>query len=1067
MMAPGFTSMSRRFSLARIVMLAVVCSLGLVGCGDSDGDVVFGPSGDSDGDMVGSPGDEGQDFGQLPIDFIPGQQATPPVADPYADYGVSMSILPPGQSDNGGVTGLVIDIVEGVPVVGDVPLVSDLVGELLTTAVDDVVGATGLVPALTRSSHFDDQIAPYWDLTQASPGLSREDLSRYFKNAPLLAPDAIAWADETRVEAGGYGVSIRREPEFDVPHVYGDDRAGAFFGLGYVTAQDRLFLLDVIRRAGRGELSKFLGRADFSFDFAINAQAPYTERERTRQFLQLAARHGPLGVQMIEDGNAFIAGINRYIQDARRGLLEVPIEYLGLGVPLEEFVVEDIVAVATVIQAELGAGGGREERNLQLIQALAGETDDVEAACRLYHDIRNANEPGTSITTTRSFATQAPQTLDDTVCPLRSDFSARFPGAAVLDPGSVSEYEPFEIEPCGRVQQPGCPGLGGAVPGLPGLGVLQQLQDDIVSLLGTLFSLADNRRQDQPRPDALATAQKRFASWLQSDDPRTGHVRELIRERLQQTLASLNGLGERFPNSASNTLMVNGEHTASGRPIAVFGPQVSYYVPQLLMEVAMYGGGVAVRGVTFPGLPYIVMGRGADFAWSATSSGADIIDTRVLALCQDPRTSSPGSYRYQGQCVDFERLDEEWTARWNLGSPVEGPVDLAQNYRAERHVIRSPHYGPVKGFATVNGSPVALASQRSTYFKEVDAAPPFAVAADNRIHDTQSFFDAFSLMASAFNWFYIDADDIAFITPSLFPARPSTYYPDFPSWGDSEHDWLGVLPQSRLPKDVNPAHGFLANWNNQPAADWWPADNKHAWGKVYRSNILERRLEDLVARGDVRVEEVVEAMADAAYVDLRGQEILPAALDIVESDSLTPDQLQAVNLLREWIDRPLSTRAQRRDRAGDGSYDDMQAVALMDAWFNPMIEHTLPQLTAVEAVMQHGRDNEPGPLGSAYQDGWYTYLRRIFDQALGRDGNVLRELSCAAEDSVSACRQALLASLDEAIAALGGSDNMASWQAAQASDEVEFQAIGLIALPGQHWVNRPTFQQVIQFDRRR
>lgn len=1047
--------MSRPFSPARIVMVAVVCSLGLAGCGDSDGD------------GGGSSGDAGQDFGQLPIDFIPGQQDTPPVADPYADYGLSMSILPPGQSDNGGITGLVIDIVDGVPVVGDVPLVSDLVGQLLTTAVDDAVGATGLVPALTRSPHFDDQIAPYWDLTRASPGLMREDLPRYFKDAPLLAPDAAAWADETHVEDGEYDVTIRREPEFNVPHVYGHDRASAFFGLGYVTAQDRLFLLDVIRRAGRGELSKFLGRADFSFDFAINAQAPYTESERTRQFVQLAERYGPLGVQMIEDGQAFIAGVNRYIQDARRGLLQVPIEYLGLGVPLEEFVVEDIIAVATVIQAELGAGGGREERNLQLLQALGEKMDGVAAACRLYHDIRNANEAGTSVTTTRSFPTQEPGSLDDTVCPLRDDFSARFPGAAVFDPGSVTEYEPFEIEPCGRLQQPRCPGLGGSIPGLPGLGVLQQLQDDILGLLGTLFSLADNEHEAQLRQDALTLAQNRFASWLQSDDPGTADMRELVRTRLQETLAALRGLGERFPKSASNALMVNGEHTTSGHPIAVFGPQVSYYVPQLLMEVAMYGGGVAVRGVTFPGLPYIVMGRGADFAWSATSSGADIIDTRVLALCEDPRTSFPGSYRYQGQCVDFERLDEEWTARWNLGTPIAGPADLAQNYRAERHVIRSPHYGPVKGFATVNGSPVALASQRSTYFKEVDAAPPFALTADNRVHDVQSFFDAFSLMSSAFNWFYIDSEDIAFITPSLFPARPSTYYPDFPSWGNGEHDWLGVLPQSRFPKDVNPEHGFLANWNNQPAADWWPADDKHAWGNVYRSNILERRLEDLVGRGEVRVEEVVEAMSDAAYVDLRGQEILPAALEIVESGSLTPDQLQAVNLLREWTERPLSTRSQRRDRDGDGSYDDTQAIALLDAWFRPMIEHTLPQLTVVKGYMQHGFDNEPGPLGSAYQDGWYTYLRRIFDRALGRGGNVLRELRCAGRNSFADCRQALLDSLNEAIATLGGIDNMASWRADQASDEVVSQAIGLIGVPNQHWVNRPTFQQVIQFRRRR
>lgn len=87
MTASGSTSRSRPFSPAWTVMVAVVCSLGFGGCEDSDGD------------GGGSSGGEGQDFGQLPIGFIPGQQDTPPVADPYADYGLS-AIATLGGIDN-------------------------------------------------------------------------------------------------------------------------------------------------------------------------------------------------------------------------------------------------------------------------------------------------------------------------------------------------------------------------------------------------------------------------------------------------------------------------------------------------------------------------------------------------------------------------------------------------------------------------------------------------------------------------------------------------------------------------------------------------------------------------------------------------------------------------------------------------------------------------------------------------------------------------------------------------------------------------------------------------------
>ncbi|HAS29248.1 MAG TPA: hypothetical protein DCS56_04185, partial [Alcanivorax sp.] len=92
------------------------------------------------------------------------------------------------------------------------------------------------------------------------------------------------------------------------------------------------------------------------------------------------------------------------------------------------------------------------------------------------------------------------------------------------------------------------------------------------------------------------------------------------------------GLRDGFPNAISNALLLNGEHSASGRPLAVFGPQTSYFVPQLLLEMSVHGGDINSRGMTFTGLPYVVIGRGPDFAWSATSGSSDLTDVRVVRL---------------------------------------------------------------------------------------------------------------------------------------------------------------------------------------------------------------------------------------------------------------------------------------------------------------------------------------------------------------------------------------------------------------------------------------------------
>src|SRR4029077_10180410 len=84
---------------------------------------------------------------------------------------------------------------------------------------------------------------------------------------------------------------------------------------------------------------------------------------------------------------------------------------------------------------------------------------------------------------------------------------------------------------------------------------------------------------------------------------------------------------------ASNALLIGAKRSATGHPLFVAGPQVGYFFPEFFAEMDLEGGGVSVRGALFPGVPWIVIGRGPDFAWSATSSQADNIDLFVETLC--------------------------------------------------------------------------------------------------------------------------------------------------------------------------------------------------------------------------------------------------------------------------------------------------------------------------------------------------------------------------------------------------------------------------------------------------
>ena len=103
----------------------------------------------------------------------------------------------------------------------------------------------------------------------------------------------------------------------------------------------------------------------------------------------------------------------------------------------------------------------------------------------------------------------------------------------------------------------------------------------------------------------------------------------------------------------SNALLVGAKRSSNGHPIFVAGPQVGYYSPEILMELDLHGGGLDARGVAFPGLGfYLQIGRGPDYAWSATSASSDVIDEFAETLCGNGTTQ----YSYKGQCRDMGTL---------------------------------------------------------------------------------------------------------------------------------------------------------------------------------------------------------------------------------------------------------------------------------------------------------------------------------------------------------------------------------------------------------------------------
>src|SRR4051812_41580951 len=195
----------------------------------------------------------------------------------------------------------------------------------------------------SHPSHSDDQLPLYRDLLTGYRALDDAGVDRYFKDASFgVRPE-----DVERTYSPRSDVTIVRD-RFGVPHIYGATRSGAEFGIGYATAEDRLFFLDVFRHVGRGQLSLFAGGAPANrlLDEQVWNVAPYTEEDLQRQVDQTPPQYAAEAEVLRSDLANYVQGVNQYIAEARLDPLKMPAEYAAIGRPQgpEDWKPTDVVA---------------------------------------------------------------------------------------------------------------------------------------------------------------------------------------------------------------------------------------------------------------------------------------------------------------------------------------------------------------------------------------------------------------------------------------------------------------------------------------------------------------------------------------------------------------------------------------------------------------------------------------------------------------------------------------------------------------------------------------------------
>ncbi|MFC8450436.1 penicillin acylase family protein [Kitasatospora sp. NPDC057223] len=861
----------------------------------------------------------------------------------------------------------------------------------------------------TRPAHTDDQLGPYAALAQAYPGLTAAQLGSFFNDASFGVPAAqVASSISPRPD-----VTIVRDKATGVPHITGTTRYGTEYGAGYAAAQDRLWVMDLFRHVGRGQLSGFAGgaAANRELEQSFWQAAPYTEAELQQQ-IDTAFGTGPRAQQALADARAYLDGINTYIDKVYQARtfpgeydLTGHIDWFTNAGGIEHFQLTDLVALAAVIGALFGSGGGGELASAQ-VRSAAEAQYGTAAGDALWSSLREADDP------------EAVQTLHDGQSFPYAQPPANPQGTAVPDPGSVVP-EPMIHD---------ATGTGASLAPTAAPGVL---------------------------PGNLLTAK----------------------------------------HGMSNALVVSGKYTDDGHPVAVFGPQTGYFAPQLLMLEELQGPGISARGAAFAGLSfYVELGRGQDYAWSATSAGQDITDTYAVPLCTadgSPATLAATSYLWHGTCTPMERLE-----RKNSWAPTTADATAAGSYTL---VMNRTKYGLVSARGTVGGKPVAFTSLRSTYRHEADSIVGFQMLNDpGAVHDPASFQQAAQNINYTFNWFYADSAHTAYYNSGSNPVRADGVDPGLPVLAQPAYEWRdfdAVTNTARYTPAAEHAQSadqdYYISWNNKQAGGVAPAGFGN--GSVHRGDLLDDRVGALV-RGGTKVGRVnlVQAMESAALADLRAEDVLPELLRVIRSAPVTDQALAGtVQKLENWR---AAGALRRETSAGSHTYADAEAVRTLDAWwpllaqaeFRPgMGEPLFAALTGALQINESPSGGQTGPVGagsvsanesvphkgSAFQYGWWSYVDKDLRAVLGEPvAGPLARPFCGGGD-LGACRQTLLDSLRQAAAQTpaqvypGDADCPAGDQ--WCADTIIQRPLGGVTDAKTTWQNRPTYQQVVQFQSHR
>ncbi len=349
-------------------------------------------------------------------------------------------------------------------------------------------------------------------------------------------------------------------------------------------------------------------------------------------------------------------------------------------------------------------------------------------------------------------------------------------------------------------------------------------------------------------------------------------------ERPISALPSTDSTPEKDHGIGSNNWAVHGSRTASGNAILANDPHLNLTLPSIWYLIQLSTDEFSAKGVTFPGVPDVVLGFNQHSAWGSTNVGNSALDVFALQL-----RDNASEYYYDGM--------------WRPTTMKTETIAI----KGEKAVIDSvfyTHHGPIvfrEGESKLTDTFEAGQSIRWSGFIVKHAFKTFYLL--NRAKSYEDFKASLEFFDSPpQNLVFADQDGtISIHLAGLFPLKWKGQGRYVSDGSDPVYDWAGFIPKEHNPFTTNPRRGYVSSANQHSVDPTYPYYLEWDYAPFTRGNLINDELSKMthVTIDDMRR---LQMNTRNRFAEL----ILDTLLSRVDVSGLSPAEIAALDTLRNW-----------------------------------------------------------------------------------------------------------------------------------------------------------------------